>query len=146
MKSKKSTWRAGFGLGQIMATLLIVMPTMAFSIMFLVSYWNIMQIDYKLKLMSNIAADYASASENPQADFAALNGTDINASLSSFCPKGTTIKPSDIRDASAADKISITVKYSTPTTDTYFADTNISTNIQIFSYTDQNMSVVLTCK
>ena len=148
IRKTKKTWRNGFGLGQIAATLLVVLPTIAFSVTFLISYWNVMQVDYKLKLIANMAADFANSSEDPQSDFSSLDasGGDFITSVSKLCPQGSTITvDSSVGDADTTGEISIVVLYTTPSTDTYLADTNISTKIQTYSYHDQNMSVTLTC-
>lgn len=148
IRKTKKTWRNGLGLGQIMATLLVVLPTMAFSVTFLISYWNVMQVDYSLKLIANMAADYANSSEDPQSDFRALNGSsNFELSVSKLCPQGRaiTVKDSNITDADTAGEISIVIEYTTPSTDSYLAGELISTKIQTYSYHDQNMSVTLTC-
>lgn len=139
MKTKTS-WRRGFGLGQIMATLLVVLPTMAFSIMFLISYWNVMQVDYKLKLIADIASEYASNSE----DLSSYSTTDFTQA-SQLCPKGQAITVGTVAYDGPKDIISITVEYTTPASDVYLANKKLSTNIQTYSYHEQNMSVVLTC-
>ena len=51
MKSRNG-WRRGFGMGQIMAMLLVVLPATAFFITLLFDYWSIMQIDNRLKLIT----------------------------------------------------------------------------------------------
>ena len=145
MKTKKTSWRKGFGLGQIMATLLVVLPTMAFSIMFLLSYWNVMQVDYKLKLIANMAADYANSSQDPQADFSVLAGSSFQTRASRLCPGGLSITAGDVGDATVAENISIRVLYTTPKTDIYLSEQNVSTRIETYSYHEQNMSVLLTC-
>jgi len=146
IRNSKKTWRNGLGLGQIMATLLVVLPTIAFSVTFLIAYWNVMQVDYKLKLIANMAADYANSSEDPQTSFSNFAGTSFEASASRLCPKGRTITlDSGVSDASSSGEISIIVEYTTPDSDTYLSGQTISTRIQTYSYHDQNMSVVLTC-
>lgn len=143
MKTKTS-WRRGFGLGQIMATLLVVLPTMAFSIMFLISYWNVMQIDYKLKLIADIASEYASNKEN-LSDFSGTDFSDFSTQASQLCPQGKAITFGTPTYTGPKDIISITVEYTTPASDVYLANKKLSTNIQTYSYHEQNMSVVLTC-
>lgn len=139
----KRGFRNGIGLGQIMATLLVVLPTLAFSVTFLLSYWNVMQVDYKLKLIANMAADYA----NSQEDITVFN--DANASYrslaSQLCPGNQNITVGTLGDSGQTGVISITVEYTTAATDIYLANKRISTNIQTYSYHDQNMSVTLTC-
>jgi hypothetical protein len=145
-KSKKS-WRNGLGLGQIMATLLVVLPTIVFSITFLLAYWKVMQVDYKLKLIANVAAEFANSSSNPQSDFANLSSTSLFSMANKLCPSGTAISVKDsISDGNMSDVISIVVEYITPVTDTYLGGTKVSTNIQTYSYNDQNMSVTLQCQ
>jgi len=146
IRHSKKTWRNGLGLGQIMATLLVVLPTIAFSVTFLLSYWNVMQVDYKLKLIANMAADFANSSQDPQSDFSALNGSsDFETSVSKLCPGARTITIDSPRSTSMIGEISIVVEYTTPATDTYLSNKKISTRIQTYSYHDQNMSVTLTC-
>lgn len=148
IRKTKKTWRNGFGLGQITATLLVVLPTIAFSVTFLISYWSVMQVDYKLKLIANMAADFANSSEDPQSDFSSLDagGGDFITSVSKLCPQGSTIAvDGSVTNASTAGEISIVVEYTTPSTDTYLASQLVRTRIQTYSYHDQNMSVTLTC-
>jgi len=147
IRKSKKTWRNGLGLGQIMATLLVVVPTIAFSVTFLLAYWNVMQVDYKLKLIANIASEFANSSSNPQGDFANLNSTSLFSMANKLCPMGTTIAVNGaIVDANSSDVISIVVSYTTPTSDAYLGGTVVSTNIQTYSYNDQNMSVSLQCQ
>ncbi len=131
------------GFGQIMATLLVVIPTLVFSVTFLLSYWNVMQIDYKLKLIANMAADYANEQEDIN-NFSDGNASYIS-SVSKLCPGGNTIIVGPLADNNDTGIISITVDYTTPATDNYLASEHIRTNIQTYSYHDQNMSVTLTC-
>jgi len=143
MKSKRG-FRNALGLGQIMATLLVVLPTLAFSVTFLLSYWNVMQIDYKLKLIANISADYANNSE----DLTSFTGEEFTAyvaSASALCPDSKTIVFSAPSYTGEKGIVSITVEYTTPADDVYLANKRISTKIQTYSYHDQNMSVTLTC-
>lgn len=144
MRIRNRSWRKGFGLGQIMATLLVVMPTLAFSVMFLFAYWNVMQIDYKLKLIANMAADFAN-SRTELRIFGDAETIAFSTRASTLCPAGTALNFSPITDGNAKDEISITVEYTTPATDTYMASKKLSTNIQTYSYHEQNMSITLTC-
>jgi hypothetical protein len=148
IRKSKTTWRNGLGLGQIMATLLVVLPTIAFSVTFLLAYWNVMQVDYKLKLIANVAAEFANSSSDPQSDFTDLSSTSLFTMANKLCPKGTTIavKPNTLSDANSSDVISIVVEYVTPVSDAYLGGTVVSTNIQTYSYNDKNMSVTLECQ
>ena len=140
----RKSFRNGLGLDQIMATLLVVLPTIAFSVTMLLSYWSVMQADYKLKIIANLAADFANSREELRV-FGDAETTAFATRASSMCPGARTIKFGDIKDGNAANEISITVKYTTPADAMYFSSKTISTNIQTYSYHDQNMSIVLTC-
>jgi len=144
IRHSKKTWRNGLGLGQIMATLLVVLPTMAFSITFLIAYWNVMQVDYKLKLIANMAADFANGLEDTT-NIDATELANLSTSVSRLCPQGRTIVFSTPTYNGTAGEISIVVEYTTPAADAYLSNKKISTRIQTYSYHDQNMSVVLTC-
>ncbi|MDF1876850.1 hypothetical protein JHD47_03355 [Sulfurimonas sp. SAG-AH-194-L11] len=148
MKTKKS-FRNAFGLGQIMATLLVVLPTLAFSVTFMIEYWSIMQIDYKLKLIANMGSTFANSRTDLRnwSDGSGGNASDLNsfiASASSLCPGGKTLQFGPVSDGSMKGEIDITVQYTTPE-GTYLGTKTLSTNIKTYSYHDQNMSVVLTC-
>ena len=138
------SFRNALGLDQIMATLLVVLPTIAFSVTMLISYWSIMQIDYKLKLIANLASDFANSREELRT-FGDTSTARFVTQASSLCPGGNTIVFSNLIDANAPDEISITVEYTTPASNTYFASKKISTHIQTYSFHDQNMSILLTC-
>lgn len=143
MKSRAS-WRNAMGLSQIMATLLVVLPTLAFSVTFLLSYWNVMQIDYKLKLIANMTADYS----NNKKDLTVFEGesfTNFVSTVSKLCPKESTVIFEAPTYSGPKDIVSITVEYTTPQDDIYLANKLLSTNIQTYSYHEQNMSVVLRC-
>jgi len=144
IRHSKKTWRNGLGLGQIMATLLVVLPTMAFSITFLMSYWNVMQVDYKLKLIANMAADFANSLEDTT-NIDANKLASFSTSVSRLCPQGRVITMGLPTYGGPVGEISIRVEYTTPSTDPYLSNKKISTRIQTYSYHDQNMSVVLTC-
>ena len=141
IRHSKKTWRNGLGLGQIMATLLVVLPTMAFSVTFLIAYWNVMQVDYKLKLIANMAADFY----NGQEDITTVDDTSLTTSVSRLCPQGRIITMGTPTYNGAAGEISIVVEYTTPSADAYLSNKKISTRIQTYSYHDQNMSITLTC-
>lgn len=143
MKSRLS-FRNAIGLGQIMATLLVVLPTLAFSVTFMLSYWNVMQVDYKLKLIANMAADYA----NNQKDLTQFSGegfTNFTDSISKLCPKEAEVVFDTPTYDGAKGIVSITVEYTTPESDNYLGGKLLSTNIQTYSYHDQNISVTLRC-
>ena len=133
MKNRK-TWRNGLGLSQIMATLLVVLPTMAFIVTFLLDYWSVMQADYKLKLLANQVAEVA----NNQTDIS--NFTMVDRGL---CPNGSSLSFGSQDAGAAKGYIDITIRYNYK--GTYIKDKNISTSVSTYSYHDQNMSITGTC-
>jgi len=145
IRDRKSKWRNALGLDQIIATLLVVLPTIAFSVTFLLEYWSVMQIDYKLKVIANMAADKANSSKDPQTEFAGYDQTSaLIVTANKICPSNSKIQtPLVPTNSTTAGNIDITVAYSFNGS---YIDTNITTNIQTFSFGDQNMSVTLTCK
>jgi len=140
----RKSFRNGLGLDQIMATLLVVLPTIAFSVTMLFGYWNVMQVDYKLKLIANLASDFANSREELEV-FGDASTAAFITRASTLCPEEQTIQVTSLANNNAIGEISITVEYTTPADDLYFASKTLSTNIQTYSYHDQNMSIVLTC-
>ncbi len=132
------------GLGQIAAVLLIVLPTLAFSVTFLIAYWNVMQIDYKLKLIANMSADFYNSVENT----ATIDKTLENKLLSNagkLCPKSTSLSVTKLGNGPTSGVIDLYVEYTTPNT-RYFGNKKMTTAMHTYSYNDQNLSVTLTCK
>lgn len=84
----RAAWRRGFGLAQIMAILVVVLPTIAFIITFLIDYWAVMRIDNNLKLLTNMAT-----SQFNNASDLSIDPSDIQLKtmLTSFCPKDASI-------------------------------------------------------
>jgi len=148
MKNRHS-FRKAFGLGQIMATLLVVLPTLAFSVTFMIEYWNVMQIDYKLKLISNMYADFANTREDLR-DFTdgsgsiASDSAAVTQSISQLCPGGRTAVIGPVTNGSMKGEVAITVEYTTPA-GLYLGSKKLSTVMKTYSYHDQNMSVTITC-
>lgn len=141
MKNKR-TWRRGFGLAQIMALLLVVLPTMAFIVTLLIDYWAVMRIDNNLKLMTNLAT----SKFNNSTDLS-TNPSDANLQtiLSSYCPKDTAVNLSASRagDASAKGVISVTASYTY--NGTYLKNKTMNATMVTYSYHDQNATINLVC-
>jgi len=133
MKTRK-TWRNGLGLSQLMAMMLVVLPTMAFIVTFLLDYWGVMQADYKLKLLANQVAEVA----NNQTDIS--NFTMVDRGL---CPNGAALSFGTQDEGGGAGYIDITIQYNY--NGTYLTNKNLSTSVSSYSYHDQNMSIIGTC-
>ncbi len=142
MKNKQG-WRRGIGLAQIMALLLVVLPTMAFIVTLLLDYWTVMQADYKLKLIANLSADYVNNKEDAT-DLADIN-TQLIAPVNAkkLCPKGTVlgVKVSDTNASSGQIDISIEYTHNGP----YIKDKRLSSSMLTYSYHDQNLTAILEC-
>jgi len=146
--STKKKWRNG-DFGQIMALLLVVLPTLAFSITFIISYWSVMQADYKLKLVANLAADFVNEQTNTAIDIKDFSGyATFKKVADSLCPSSSTLDLNSTTTNTNGDEgiISITVKYTTPNTLAYLKNKEIATKIETYSFHDQNLTAVLTCK
>lgn len=141
MKNRAS-WRPGFGLAQIMALLIVVLPTIAFIITFLIDYWAVMRVDNNLKLVTNMATsqfnNYTDLSSSP-------TDAQLQTMLSSFCPKDSSISlvGSRVGDASAGV---ITVNASYTYNGTYLKNQTIVAKMSTYSYHDQNATINLVCK
>ncbi len=140
MKNRRS-FRNAFGMGQIMAMLLVVLPTLAFVITLMIDYWSVMQEDYKLKLIANQTSMVLDGKEDLRA--ADLNTTLTNE-INNICPRGTTLSFSTPQDASTLGQISVTIAY--VHNGPYFKNKTLNTQMQTYSYHDQNISITGTCQ
>lgn len=137
-------WRRGFGLSQIMALLLLVLPTMAFIITLILEYWNVMQVDYKLKLIANMGSQFYNSEED--LTVANLNNSPaFFTQANSLCPTDTSLTiSSSANDAATVGVVDLRVQHDY--NGTYFKNKTLSTNIITYSYHDQNLTIVLTCQ
>ena len=139
----RATWRRGFGLAQIMALLLVVLPTLAFIVTFLIDYWAVMRIDNNLKLITNIATarlnNFTDLSADP--DDAALQNV-----LSSYCPYNTALSFTDSRVSDGPETGAITVTASYTYNGTYLKAKTAVARMSTYSYNDQNATINLVCK
>ncbi len=144
MKNRKS--RKGFGLGQIMATLLVVLPTLAFLITFMIDYWSVMQNDNRLKLIANLASTEFDGLEDLStkglSEYTSTQDWSIlKSKLDQLCPSGNIVlKP---REDAQKGIVNIVVSYDH--NGRYFKKT-ISTNMSTYSYHDQNATIKLVCQ
>ena len=129
--------RDAFGMGQIMATLLVVLPTMAFIVTFIIDYWSVMQADYKLKLIANQASQKADNAKD-------LRSSNFTMDDKGLCPKGTTLTFATPSDSDESGRIDITINYTY--NGPYLKNKQLSTAMHTYSYHDQNMSITGTCQ
>lgn len=140
----RQAWRGGFGLSQIMAMLLLVLPTMAFIVTLILDYWNVMQIDYRLKLIANMGSQFYN-SENDLTVANLNNNPAFFTQADTLCPAGTDLNiTASANDATVAGVVDLRVEYDY--NGTYFKNRTLSTNIITYSYNDQNLTAVLTCQ
>ena len=140
---KKSKLRGGFGLAQIMATLLVVLPTLAFLVTFMFDYWAVMQNDNRLKLIANMTSTQLDSLEDLSIE--GLNSYDwtiLSSKLDELCPGSSKIV---FKGRSDSQKGVVDVIVSYHHTGRYF-DKTISTSMSTYSYHDQNATVNLTCE
>ena len=140
----KQGWKKGFGLAQIMALLLVVLPTTAFIVTLLLDYWTVMQADYKLKLIANLSSQYANGKEDIT-DLADIDAQLISrVNTQNLCPNGTSLslKSSDTNAPTGQIVLSVEYIHNGP----YIENKTISTNMLTYSYHDQNLTAVLVCQ
>ena len=144
----KIKMRNAFGMGQIIATLLVVLPTMAFVTTLLVDYWAVMQADYKLKIIANQISTFADSREDLR-NFTTPDGslasdfTQLLQSINPLCPAGKTIAFGAITDApKGAVNITVNYTYNGP----YFKNKLLTTSMSTYSYRDANITVTATCQ
>ncbi len=135
-------WRSALGLGQIMATLLVVLPSIAFSVTFLLDYWRIMQIDYKLKLIANMSAEYVNSLEDTKVFVDLAN---FQERVKSLCPGGLTPIFENVSYDGNAGEIFLTVTHTTSSDSTYLKNKVLTTDIHTYSYHDQNLTATIKC-
>jgi Flp pilus assembly protein TadG len=141
----RSNWKKG-DLGQIMATLLVVLPTLAFSVTFIISYWRVMQADYSIKLVANLAADYVNEQQDTT-DIQSLSGYSAFKNVASnLCPANSNLTYTSGDNNGSKGIISITIKYTTPNTLAYLKNKKLATKIETYSFHDQNLTAVFTCQ
>lgn len=149
MSNKRSFRKGSLGLPQIMATLLVVLPTLAFSIFILLDYWNVMQIDYKLKLIANMTSDFAVKRENLRDFTDGLGGNALDYQtylnrVNTLCPNQTSVSFLGLVDAQNFGEVAIKAQYTY--NGTYLKNKTLTTQMNAYSYTDQNISVTVTCQ
>lgn len=140
---KKSSLRRGFGLSQIMATLLVVIPTLAFLVTMMFDYWAVMQADNRLKLIANMASTELDGLED--LSDTGLGGEDWTVlfnQLDKLCPGSTKIAYKSRADAGEGIvEVIVSYKHLGP----YFENT-LSTSMSTYSYHEQNATINLTCE
>lgn len=137
----RACFRHGFGMGQIMAMLLVVLPTIAFVLTLMIDYWSIMQEDYKLKILANNASMVLDSKE----DLRDANLTnELSSEINNVCPHGTSLNFSIPQDSTTKGLVSVTINYLH--NGNYFKDKNLTTQMQTYSYHDQNISITGTCQ
>ncbi len=146
MKNKPQ-WRRGFGFAQIMAMILVVIPTSLFIITLLFDYWAAMQIDNRLKLMSHRAITAINNSENLSSTTTLLASMTVDEQtlIGSMCPSSmpnvTFTREGDMPFGQT--RIETLVKYDKFN---HLGTKELSSIITSYSYRDQNGSFKLECK
>ncbi len=143
MNKKVRAWRSGFGFAQIIAMLLVVIPTLAFIVILLTDYWGVMRVDNNLILISNIMSR---ALDNEQ-NITNIKGSSMYKSAfknaASLCPNHTSIQLVSQKPNPSPNTIDVTVSYGYKSR--YF-NKNLQAHMITYSYQDQNSSVKYICK
>lgn len=138
----KAKWRGGFGFAQIMALLLVVLPTVVFIITLLLEYWAVMRIDNNLKLMTHLATSKLNNVTDLSLD---VEDAQLQSALSRYCPKETSVSlaGSRVADGAGADFISVSASYTY--SGNYLKNKTITAKMETYSYHDQNGTIELVC-
>ncbi|MBD3823596.1 MAG: hypothetical protein IE916_03710 [Epsilonproteobacteria bacterium] len=141
MKSR-TCWRGGFGFTEIMALLLVVLPTIAFIITLLIDYWAVMRIDNNLKIIVHLAS---TKMDNMSDLSASPSDAALEKELSSYCPEGKKVTFAGARSGdgpmSGGIKVSASYRYS----GSYLKDKEMLSSMVSYSYHDQNATIELVC-
>jgi len=143
MNKKVRVWRSGFGFAQIIAMLLVVIPTLAFIVILLTDYWGVMRVDNNLILISNIMSR---ALDNEQNITDVASSSMYKAALknaASICPNHTSIQLVSQSPNPSPGTIDVTVSYGYKSR--YF-NKNLQAHMITYSYQDQNRSIKYICK
>lgn len=141
MKSR-ALFRSGFGFSEIMALMLVVLPTVAFIITLLIDYWAVMRIDNNLKIIAHLA----SSKLNNMSDLASSpQDGDLQNLLSSYCPKGKVLTLANSRSGDGPMSGAIDVRVSYTYNGTYLKDKTMLATMVSYSYHDQNATIELVC-
>jgi hypothetical protein len=139
--NNRKNFRNGFGMGQNMAMLLVVLPTLAFILTLMIDYWSVMQEDYKLKLLTNQVSMILDSEEDLRAQN--LNET-LATKVKNLCPNGTTLSFSTPADMPTKGQISVSIN--SLHNGHYFKNRTLTSQMQTYSYHDQNISITGTCQ
>lgn len=145
--NNKPGWRRGFGFAQIMAMIVVVIPTSIYMITILFDYWAAMQLDNRLKLMShrtitamNNATDLSTAS----ALKISMTSTGDWDMIEGLCPKDMTLSVISRTDMPKGQtQVIMAVTYDKFN---HLETKELTSNIVSYSYNDQNGSFKLECK
>ncbi len=141
--SNKRHWRRGFGLAQIMALIIVVIPTTAFMITLLFDYWTAMQLDNRLKLMSHRAIMAINNAETLGASFTLSESEE--GVLSGLCPSSMPnleLTYLGEMEAPGQTRVAATVTYDRFN---HLEAKELASTITSYSYNDQNGSYLLEC-
>ena len=137
--------RKGLAIAEIMALLLLVLPTMAFIMMLLIEYWAVMRIDNNMKLMTNIVSSKLDGLEDLSST-SSIDGTDgiseLKTLLATYCPQGSV--PSFTRTEGPANgQIDVIAQYTYD--GNYIKNKQLSSSMATYSYHDQNATIIIVC-
>ncbi|QSZ41950.1 hypothetical protein GJV85_07460 [Sulfurimonas aquatica] len=141
----KTRMRSGLAIAEIMAFLLLLLPTMAFIMMFLMEYWAVMRIDNNLKLMTHLATSKLNGVTDLSV-WSVIDSADgvseLKTKLASYCPQGSIPTYSRV-DGPASGQIEVIAKYTYD--GSYLSNKKLSSQMTTYSYHEQNATITIVC-
>jgi len=143
----KTKMRKGLAIAEIMALLLLVLPTMAFIMMFLIEYWAVMRVDNNLKLMTHLTTSKLNGLTD-LSSIAAIIADDtkgiseLTAQLDKYCPNGS-VESYTRTPGPGSNQIEIIAEYTY--NGNYLTNKKLSSRMVTYSYNDQNATITIVC-
>ena len=140
--------RKGLAIAEIMALLLLVLPTMAFIMTFLIEYWSVMRIDNNLKLMTNLATSKLNGLED-LSSISAIDSSDgvtaLKTQLATYCPQGSILPllSFTLTDGPGKGQIEVIAQFTHD--GNYLKNKQLSSSMTTYSYHDQNATMTIVC-
>lgn len=129
---------------EIMAMLVVVIPTTIFIITLLFDYWTLMRVDNQLKLIAHRSVTAINNAVDASTAGSALSSSEKTI-IEDLCPPAfPVLAVSRVKDMPSGQiEINATITYSGLN---HMDDTTLSTVIASYSYQEQNGSFAIECK
>jgi len=145
--NNKRGWRKGIGLPEMIAMIIVVIPTTIFMITLLFDYWALMRVDNQLKLIAHRTITALNNAEDLSSKDSAIDSMkpEEYEMIQSLCPP---IKPNIAFDRIGdmpfgQTKVEVMMTYDNLN---HLDPKQMSSSITSYSYHDSNGSFTLECK